>query len=225
MTNDEELQKDQERIQDAITKAFLAAGLQPIELPLQLPPQPPQPTIYDIYAYDLVCLDRDGVLATPIVGDKKTGHFPAHAHDWKLLPGRYEAIRELHEHVQLAICTNQGGVAHYIAHANDVKRAVDDLGYFLGIYLTYVCFDHPKGRNPKWAHESNMRKPNPGMLLRAMEDAHTEPGRTLFVGDREEDAGAAHNAGCDFMKADQFFALLAGASPAAAAGPQEDYPF
>lgn len=187
--------------------------------------QMPGATIEYILSYELVCFDLDGTLSTPIVGDKRTGHFRAHAHDWHLLPGRYDAIRALRDqHIQLAICTNQGSAAFNIMHPNDIKRAIDDAAYLLGIYLTYVCFDHPKGKNEKWAHESNMRKPNPGMLYRAMEDAHTEPGRTLFVGDREEDAEAAHNAGCDFMKADQFFALLAGVSPAAAAAPQEDYP-
>jgi|SRR6185437_15987836 len=179
----------------------------------------------DIYAYALIVFDLDGVLVKPIVGDKRTGHFRAHAHDWKLLPGHYDAIRALHEQVQIAIATNQGSAAFNIMHPNDIKRAVDDAAYLLGIYLVYICFDHPKGTNPKWAHETYMRKPGPGMLQRAMFDANTEPERTLFVGDREEDAQAAHNAGCAFMRADQFFALLTGASPAVAAVPAEDYPF
>lgn len=178
------------------------------------------PTIYDIMAYDLIIFDMDGTLTRHIIGDKRTGHFRAHAHDWKLLPGRYDAIHMLREeHKQIAIATNQGSAAYNIMHPNDIKRAIDDAAYFLGIYLVYICFDHPNGKNEKWAHESNMRKPAPGMLYRAMEDAHTEPGRTLFVGDREEDALAARAAGCNFWKADEFFALLA-LPPA-----KEDYPF
>lgn len=58
--------------------------------------------------------------------------------------------------------------------------------------------------NPRW--EQEWRKPLPGMLLQAMEEAGKGPGETLFVGDREEDQAAAEAAGCAFQWGKDFFA-------------------
>lgn len=77
----------------------------------------------------------------------------------------------------------------------------------------YVCFAY-QTRNGNWAQISDddpmwsafWRKPNPGMLLKAMSDAGVMPVDTLFVGDREEDAGAALAAGIKFVEAKDFFA-------------------
>jgi HAD superfamily hydrolase (TIGR01662 family) len=57
--------------------------------------------------------------------------------------------------------------------------------------------------NPRWRRE--WRKPLPGMLLQAMKEAGTSPHETLFVGDREDDRGAAQAAGCAFEWAEDFF--------------------
>ncbi len=58
--------------------------------------------------------------------------------------------------------------------------------------------------DPMWSRE--WRKPNAGMLLQAMLDAGISTAETLFVGDRDEDAGAALAAGVQFVEAKEFFA-------------------
>jgi HAD superfamily hydrolase (TIGR01662 family) len=58
--------------------------------------------------------------------------------------------------------------------------------------------------NPRWERE--WRKPLPGMLLEAMQEAGVEAEQTLFVGDREDDRVAAEAAGCTFRWAKDFFA-------------------
>jgi histidinol phosphatase-like enzyme len=58
--------------------------------------------------------------------------------------------------------------------------------------------------DPMWSRE--WRKPNAGMLLQAMQDVGASTAGTLFVGDRDEDAGAALAAGVQFVEAKEFFA-------------------
>jgi predicted HAD superfamily phosphohydrolase YqeG len=53
----------------------------------------------------------------------------------------------------------------------------------------------------------NNRKPEPGMLLRAMEDAQASPDETLFIGDRDTDEQAAMDAGCHFSHVDSIMPL------------------
>lgn len=57
--------------------------------------------------------------------------------------------------------------------------------------------------DPMWSKE--WRKPNAGMLLQAMLDAGISTTETLFVGDSDEDAGAALAASVQFVEAKEFF--------------------
>jgi phosphoglycolate phosphatase-like HAD superfamily hydrolase len=49
------------------------------------------------------------------------------------------------------------------------------------------------------------RKPNPGMLVKAIADANVDRRDTLFVGDLDSDWTAAAAADCDFMWAKDYF--------------------
>lgn len=80
----------------------------------------------------------------------------------------------------------------------------------------YICYAYQSKKSGKWSPvpdgkmldpewSSDYRKPNPGMLLKAMADLNLEPGQCLMVGDKDEDYGAAEAAGCAFEWADQFF--------------------
>jgi HAD superfamily hydrolase (TIGR01662 family) len=79
----------------------------------------------------------------------------------------------------------------------------------------YACFAYqlrdgrwtpapPDTDRPEWWDPAN-RKPNPGMLLQAMETTGAQPATTLMVGDRQDDRRAARQARCSFMWAEQFF--------------------
>ena len=60
-----------------------------------------------------------------------------------------------------------------------------------------------KEQDPRWRED--WRKPEPGMLRQAMQDAGVNPSQTLYVGDSEDDRGAAKAAGCAFAWAAAFF--------------------
>ena len=131
-----------------------------------------------------------------------------------------------------AIATNQGGVGmrYWMEQGgfgkpgkfptvNQIDMRMKELVELIGrgssipVYASYR-FQTKQGKwapvppeeteNPNW--EQEWRKPLPGMLIQAMQDAGTAPHETLFVGDREDDRGAAQSAGCAFGWANDFFA-------------------
>jgi HAD superfamily hydrolase (TIGR01662 family) len=136
---------------------------------------------------------------------------------------------------RVAIATNQGGVGmrYWMEKAGfgkpeayptreeieeRVRRIVSALtgqdpdGISLPVYASYRY----QSRQGKWAPvppeeagapgwSMEWRKPQPGMLLQAIQDAGAHPERTLFVGDSEEDRRAAQGAGCAFAWAKDFF--------------------
>ena len=75
--------------------------------------------------------------------------------------------------------------------------------------LQYFCPYHAKARGPRavpeLAIEHDCRKPNPGMLLEAMQDAGIPPEESIYVGDKDTDQQAAENAGMRFYWAKDFF--------------------
>lgn len=121
--------------------------------------------------------------------------------------------------------------ADIVARINQVVSAInepfvskplkDSLAFgFAASFMVYICYryESSKGKwspfpkeairegnvvDPKWIRFN--RKPDPGMLLAAMDDVKVLPVNTLMVGDRPEDEEAAKNANCDFMWADEFF--------------------
>lgn len=130
----------------------------------------------------------------------------------------------------VAVATNQGGVglrfwlqqrgkrfAQYPTEV-EVEERLHDLAQRLGAgsqLLTYAAYRSqtkegqwvpvPAGAEgrPRW--QAGWRKPRPGMLLQAMQDAGASRHETIFVGDSIEDQLAAQAAGCAFSWAADFF--------------------
>ena len=156
------------------------------------------------------------------------------AETWKaqLLPGVAERISELTG--DIAVATNQAGVAWNAVEGEPYPRPAD-IGHRLravadkvprlgnALWLVAIGDDnvsHPPRRwrglaagvtqaaAPLWVRTSSdraWRKPQPGMLLEACRAFRVDPEGTLFVGDRQDDAGAAEAAGITFIYADEYF--------------------
>jgi len=153
--------------------------------------------------YRLIIFDLDGTLVTTKSGDQ----FRRHADDWQWLPGRLAVIAALRgAGIEMAIATNQGGVAFGIYPHEAMRSAVESAAYEAKIWTVYSNFTHPKATIATYRSESVNRKPGPGMLYHAMNTFHVPPARTLMVGDRDEDRQAAARARCDFQDATRFFA-------------------
>jgi len=120
----------------------------------------------------------------------------------KLLGGVAEALIELKAHgYKLIVATNQSAVARGIvtekvlgAIHNRLEQLLAEKNAFLdGIYY---CPYHPDGVVAKYRKESDFRKPNPGMLLKAAEEMDIDLGQSWCVGNSISDMEAGLRAGC-----------------------------
>lgn len=141
-----------------------------------------------------VFLDRDGVL----VHDSGYPHRPE---DLVLIPGAVEAVRRLNGHGYRAIVvTNQSGVARGLfseetMHAFNTRMVRLFAGRGALIGAVYACPYHEAAVDPRWRHPDHPdRKPNPGMILRAIKEHRIDPARSFLIGDRASDVEAARRA-------------------------------
>ena len=122
-----------------------------------------------------VLLDRDGVL--------NVDHgYVADPERLEWIPGAKRAVRRLNEAGVLAIvCTNQSGVARGMFDLAAVERLHGVMQADLAVEgaridAFYVCPFHADAADPAYAHPDHPdRKPNPGMLLRAIEEWSIDP--------------------------------------------------
>ena len=142
-------------------------------------------------------LDRDGVLI-------EDSGYPHRDEELKLIPGAAAAVRRLNAAGYLtAIVTNQSGVARGLfdedrMHAFNallLQRLADDGAR---IDAVYACPFHADAVVERYRHPDHPdRKPNPGMILRAVAEHGIDPARSILIGDRDSDMEAARRAGVE----------------------------
>jgi len=142
-----------------------------------------------------VLLDRDGVLNVDhgYVGDVSRL-------EWT--PGARRAVRRLNDAGILAIViTNQSGVARGLFTLADVDRLHNAMRADLAregarIDAFYVCPFMADAPVAAFSHPDHPdRKPNPGLILKAMAEWEIDPARALMIGDKPSDMQAAARAG------------------------------
>ena len=141
-----------------------------------------------------VFLDRDGTII------EEVGYLDR-PERVELYPYSIEAIRALNRAgLKLVMVTNQSGVARgffteEVVHA--VHRHIADLlaagGAWLDAY--YYCPHHPDGRVAEYATACQCRKPERGMVDRAVRELGVDPARSFTVGDRWLDVALARTVG------------------------------
>lgn len=155
--------------------------------------------------FELFIFDVDGTLVTTKSGDT----FRRTADDWKWLPGRMKRLQDLSVEVHVAFASNQAGVAFAWSRFSeqDITDEMAIMADATGASMWRCCFSTPNEKAlPQYfnANDPN-RKPGPGMLLDIMGHLEISANKTLFVGDRPEDEGAARAAGVAFQWARDFF--------------------
>ncbi len=140
-------------------------------------------------------LDRDGVLNH----DEGYTHKPE---DLKLMPGASKAVRMLNEAGYLVIVvSNQAGVGRGLYTLDDMHafhRALSDELAGAGAHLDaiYTCPYHAEAELDEYRVDNHPdRKPNPGMIITAMQEWPIDRSRSFLVGDKPSDIEAAKNAG------------------------------
>ena len=120
----------------------------------------------------------------------------------KLLDGVAEALVELKAlGYKLIVVTNQSAVARGIVTEKvlgEIHKRLEQLLAEKKAFLDriYYCPYHPDGVIAKYRKESDCRKPNPGMLLRAAEEMDIDLGQSWCVGNSISDMKAGSRAGC-----------------------------
>jgi D-glycero-D-manno-heptose 1,7-bisphosphate phosphatase len=142
-----------------------------------------------------VFFDRDGVLNADL-------GYPHRVEDLRWMPGAREAVRRVGAAGRLAVVvTNQSGVARGMFGLDAVEGFHAAMQAQLAeaggrIDAFYACPFHPEAVVERWRHPDHPdRKPNPGMLLRAIAEHGIDASRSVLIGDKATDLQAAERAG------------------------------
>ncbi len=149
-------------------------------------PEPARPAAF---------LDRDGVLNVDLGYVHRT-------QDLRWIEGAPAAVRRLNDAgYWVIVVTNQSGIGRGYydeASMDQVHEAVRAHLATAGAVLDaiYACPFHPEAIDERFRHPDHPdRKPNPGLLLRAMRDFAIDPARSFMIGDKDSDMQAARRAG------------------------------
>lgn len=142
----------------------------------------------------MVIFDRDGVLNV----DHGYAYDPAKL-EW--IPGARAAVRRVNDAGVLAvIATNQSGIGrgYYTEadmeafHAEMLRQLATEGARVDAIYFAPHHEDAAEDRYRVADHPD--RKPNPGMLLKALTDFNVAPADAVMIGDKPSDMEAARRA-------------------------------
>jgi len=128
--------------------------------------------------------------------------YPHRVEDLRWIAGAREAVRLANQAGWwVFVVTNQSGVArglYDLAAMHRFHAAMAEQLAEAGAHVDawYACPFHSEAVLPEWRHPRHPdRKPNPGMLLRAMADHPVARERSALIGDRESVLEAARRAG------------------------------
>jgi D-glycero-D-manno-heptose 1,7-bisphosphate phosphatase len=146
-----------------------------------------------------IFFDRDGV-----VNYRKVGEYVHHTGEFVLLPDFLDIFPMVHEAGYLTVLvTNQQGIGKGIMDEDDLSDVHEflqnDLKERFGYNFDdiYYC--------PELADTNSFcRKPNPGMLVHAIEKWHIDPKQSWMIGDSISDVIAGRKADCNTVLLGRF---------------------
>jgi D-glycero-D-manno-heptose 1,7-bisphosphate phosphatase len=164
------------------------------------PDKPAKERITAKPAHRAVFLDRDGVINRACVREG-VPHAAASLDEFEILPGVVEACGKLKQAgFLLVVVTNQPDVGRGTLKQEIVDAIHARMCQVLPIDRVEVSYDSGHEVPP-----SELRKPRPGMLLRAARDLCIDLSRSFMVGDRWRDIDCGHAAGCTTILIDYHY--------------------
>ncbi|MDE1154392.1 MAG: HAD family hydrolase [Acidobacteriaceae bacterium] len=165
-------------------------------------------------SFPALFLDRDGVV----------NHEVGYLHrieDVRWVDGIFSLVRSaIAQGYKIVVVTNQSGIGRGYYSEEQFHALMDWMREEFvqqgaALHAVYFCPFHPRDAEGLYQREHEDRKPGPGMLLRAARDLDLDLSRSLMIGDRCSDIGAAKAAGVPVAF------LMSGTEPAGceAAGP------
>ncbi len=150
------------------------------------------------YKRPAIFIDRDGTLVSQV----DLLHKPE---DLEVFPFSSAAIKKINDSDYLAIlCTNQPVVARNLCTFEDLRSIHNKLETLIGrdhAFLNdiYFCPHHPdggySGENVAFKIACDCRKPNTGMIKRAVEEYNVDIKSSWFIGDTTTDIQTGIDAG------------------------------
>ena len=143
-------------------------------------------------------LDRDGVI-------NKNYGYVHNIEKFVWLKNVKKAIKFLnHKNYKVIVISNQSGVARKIFTEKDVNKLHKWMNSELKkinakIDKFYFCPFHPKYGSKYYKKDSYLRKPNPGMLLKAIKKYNIQKRKSFMIGDSGSDQICAKRAGIKFF--------------------------
>ncbi len=140
-----------------------------------------------------IFLDRDGTLI------EEKG-FICNFEEIEFFPFTIEALRIFKSlGLKLVLVTNQSAVARGLCSFKEISRLHQLLNQYLkskGVELDSIIFCpyHPQGIIKEFKKDSRMRKPAPGMILKACKELKINPRSSLTIGDSIRDIIAGKRA-------------------------------
>ena len=139
-------------------------------------------------------LDRDGVINFDrgYVGRRE---------DFEFMPGIFPFARAAQDlGFRVAVITNQAGVARGLYTVADHEKLTawmikEFAAQGVTIDLALACFEYADAKIAEYRRESFWRKPNPGMVIEAVQRLDLDPARSVFLGDKASDMEAAEKGG------------------------------
>lgn len=141
-----------------------------------------------------VFLDRDGTI------NEEVGYLNS-LDKLRMIPGTFEAIRLINQSgLKAVVISNQSGVARgyfdealvEMVHAR-IQALLNEHGAWIDRF--YWCPHHPTQGIGAYRRACLCRKPEAGLILRAVEEMDIDLARSYMVGDMPKDIEAARKAG------------------------------
>jgi D-glycero-D-manno-heptose 1,7-bisphosphate phosphatase len=120
----------------------------------------------------------------------------------KLLPGAELAVKSLSQAgYKVVVVTNQSGIARGLMTEESLEKIDAEMERQLAeksahLDAIYYCPFHPEGTVEAYAKDSDLRKPRPGMLLKAAHELDIDLLSSWMIGDSPRDIEAGQRAGC-----------------------------
>jgi D-glycero-D-manno-heptose 1,7-bisphosphate phosphatase len=145
-----------------------------------------------------VFFDRDGVL------NKDKGYI-SKVNDIEIFSKVGKAIHECNKNKYLVIIiTNQSGIGRGLISLKQLNQIHSYIKKEIKknkaiINDIFFCPYHPSAGKGKYKRNSYDRKPNPGMLFKAIKKWKIDPKKSFMIGDKVSDRTAAKAAGLKFF--------------------------
>ena len=139
-------------------------------------------------------LDRDGIINIDF-------GYVHQIKDFEFVEGIFDLCRyAIDMGFEIFVITNQAGIARGYYSIDDFKSLTDwmkseFLKQDIEIKDVYFCPHHPEKGNNEYVKACKCRKPEPGMILKAVKEHSIDVKHSLFIGDKLSDMEAAQAAG------------------------------